>query len=353
MMSETNSQFPDPLLQERYRQLTRKHLTGLCERLFAEFTGLRFHIAWAPSPPYGWDAKALPAGCALWRHGMGAKGRPPELCRSCGPKHLARALNGRGRGRHFTCRLGLRNYWFPIRVRGLTVGLAYLQALASRSSGKAAPQRSAGAGAKLLPQSDFRRAGRLLRLIVQYAQIQDLAQLRKDDLAHVSHAVTALETEQARLHGELGRLVPLSAVTLSAARPETHAQQLVQAALEIVHQNYSRPLTLAECARRLRMNASYLCDLFSRAVRMPFKAYLTELRLEKAKQLLADPARNISEVALATGYGSENRFRKVFKRATGLSPKSWRETFYLATPVFFGWLAASQELLEAAGSVVI
>jgi len=48
------------------------------------------------------------------------------------------------------------------------------------------------------------------------------------------------------------------------------------------------------------MNAAYLSDLFSRAVGVPFKAYLTELRLTKARELLGDPAQTAAEVAYSS-----------------------------------------------------
>jgi len=76
----------------------------------------------------------------------------------------------------------------------------------------------------------------------------------------------------------------------------------------------------------MNLNAAYLSTLFSRHVRLPFKAYLTDIRLEKARVLLSDTGMNISDIAHAVGYASENRFRIAFKQATGLSPKLWRET---------------------------
>ena len=48
--------------------------------------------------------------------------------------------------------------------------------------------------------------------------------------------------------------------------------------------------------------------------------------MEKAQELLGNPARGISDVACAVGYASENRFRIAFKKATGLAPRIWRET---------------------------
>lgn len=104
------------MLQRKYRNLIRQHLDKLLDTLFAEFTGLHFHISWAPSPPHEWETQTLLTACSVCCQLSGS----PLLkdCRVCGPKQLARALAANEGGQHFTCRLGVRNYWLPIRVRG-------------------------------------------------------------------------------------------------------------------------------------------------------------------------------------------------------------------------------------------
>jgi AraC-like DNA-binding protein len=74
------------------------------------------------------------------------------------------------------------------------------------------------------------------------------------------------------------------------------------------------------------MNPAYLSGLFSKAVGLPFRSYLKELRLEKARTLLADPLKRISEIARVVGYTDSNRFRLDFKALNGLSPSAWRQT---------------------------
>jgi len=91
-------------------------------------------------------------------------------------------------------------------------------------------------------------------------------------------------------------------------------------------------IALPAIARDLKMNAAYLSALFSRVVGIPFKTYLTDLRVQKAKGLLGDCAKTSTEVAFAVGYTSEERFRSVFRKATGLSPKVWRETMRISVP---------------------
>lgn len=135
-----------------------------------------------------------------------------------------------------------------------------------------------------------------------------------------------------RLHEALERHLPVTSETSRRSGPQSHPEQLVQRLLGCIEQNYGKPITLQNCACKLGMNATYASALFSRAVGVPFKTRLTELRMEKAKTLLGDPAKTASDVAYAVGYASENRFRLAFKKATGLSPKLWRETMQMNPP---------------------
>jgi AraC-like DNA-binding protein len=249
-----------------------------------------------------------------------------------------RALSTDGDGHRFTCRLGVRNYWIAIRVRTEMLGLAYLQALqhsparplAGKRSARAAQARLRRAGAKVLSRLEFAHAARFLRFIVQHVQSATLSDLRKADLTSAGRAVLALEQEQARLHLALNPHLPPAPQAPRHSGAESHAQQTVHRLLERLELDYGKPITLQHYARELRMNAAYLSDLFSRAVGVPFKSYLTDLRLQKARDLLGDPANTVSEVAYAVGYASENRFRLAFKKATGLCPRLWRETIQLS-----------------------
>ena len=104
---------------------------------------------------------------------------------------------------------------------------------------------------------------------------------------------------------------------------------MVHAMLDRIQKDYAQPLTLRKCAGGLRVNTAYLSHLFSLAVGLPFKTCLIEVRVEKARELLGDPARNISDVTSAVGYASARRFRAAFRNVTGLSPGMWRETLQM------------------------
>lgn len=167
---------------------------------------------------------------------------------------------------------------------------------------------------------------------MEHVQTASLADLRKADLTSAGKSLLALEKEQARLHESLQRHLPPTPQAAHRASPESHPEHLVHRLLEYIGQDYAKPITLQSCAAKLGMNSAYLSNLFSKTVGVPFKTYLTELRLEQAKVLLGNPAKTASEVAHAVGYASENRFRIAFKQATGLAPKVWRETMQVNPP---------------------
>ena len=333
----------DAVLYEKYRELVRQHMKRL-PGLFTRFTGLFARLIWAPTWPCRWSARELPTHSRLCRQ-ITAKG--PELitrCQDCAAHHLAETLESGHAGHQFTCFLGVRNFWLPIILRGCLIGLAFVQALALPATGtpvrpqplRAARVPAAKPGArtsrqglretKLVSRSEFCEAARLLQLVVHHIETSALADLRKSDLTRAQQALVELQTVARRLRGELNGLVPAFSKTGPVLQSEKHWEQTVRAALARIHASYSHPLTLKQCAEQLGLNAAYLSALFSRSVGVPFKTYLTDLRIEKARELLSEPARSVSEVAYAVGYASENRFRIAFKRVTGLPPHFWRET---------------------------
>ena len=116
--------------------------------------------------------------------------------------------------------------------------------------------------------------------------------------------------------------------------------------LECIEHDYAKPITLRDCAVKLGMNAAYLSDLFSHAMGVPFKTHLTEVRIAKARQMLDDPTKNVSEVAGAVGYASENLFRIAFKKLTGLPPRLWRETMRMSPSACLAWFLASHDFMD-------
>lgn len=94
----------------------------------------------------------------------------------------------------------------------------------------------------------------------------------------------------------------------------------------VKEEGYVRPgLTLKELSEKLYTNRTYLSGYINTTYGMPFRDWITGLRLEYAKQkMLQFPQLNISEVSGISGFLSTSHFIRTFKEKEGVSPSRWR-----------------------------
>ncbi len=93
---------------------------------------------------------------------------------------------------------------------------------------------------------------------------------------------------------------------------------------ELLRKRFSGEISLTEVAEELELTPGYVSALMKRHTGMGFSEYLTRLRIEAAKELLADTNWKIYAVAAAVGYEDAFYFSRLFKRITGASPMDWR-----------------------------
>jgi AraC-like DNA-binding protein len=92
-----------------------------------------------------------------------------------------------------------------------------------------------------------------------------------------------------------------------------------------MHANPVHDWTVDELAREVAVSRSVLAQRFTDLVGEAPMRYLANWRMELAKQMMREGARNIQEVATRVGYDSEAAFNRAFKRATGSPPATWRK----------------------------
>ena len=68
-------------------------------------------------------------------------------------------------------------------------------------------------------------------------------------------------------------------------------------------------------------------DAFDRSFGEAPGRYQLRRRIERAKTLLADPAKSVTDVALACGFGFPGNFSAAFRKMTGVAPSAFRRTF--------------------------
>ena len=99
---------------------------------------------------------------------------------------------------------------------------------------------------------------------------------------------------------------------------------VVGPALSRLHEEPTRPWTLAELAREIASSRTVLVERFSQLVGVPPMLYLTRWRLQLAAEQLARGSAKVAAVGAQVGYESEAAFSRAFKRETGFSPAAWR-----------------------------
>jgi two-component system, response regulator YesN len=83
-------------------------------------------------------------------------------------------------------------------------------------------------------------------------------------------------------------------------------------------------LSLEEVAAAAQVSPGYLSRLLKHETGFSFVDYLTRVRINKAVQIMNDPAVKVYEVAEAVGYQSQHYFSRAFKRVFGRSPVEYR-----------------------------
>lgn len=91
-----------------------------------------------------------------------------------------------------------------------------------------------------------------------------------------------------------------------------------------IEDHYQEDIALLDVAGVFGYSDVYFCKLFKQNFGKNFITYLNEFRMNKAKELLANPAINIKDVSTLAGYRDANYFTRVFKRMVGKTPSEYR-----------------------------
>ena len=102
-------------------------------------------------------------------------------------------------------------------------------------------------------------------------------------------------------------------------------RQVIQQARQYIMDNYQNPdLSVEMICRHLHMSPAYFSTMFKKETGQAYIAYLTEIRLNKAVELLNKTDDKTYVIASKVGYQEQNYFSYVFKKKFGVSPTKFR-----------------------------
>ncbi|MBW4626969.1 MAG: AraC family transcriptional regulator [Brasilonema octagenarum HA4186-MV1] len=101
-------------------------------------------------------------------------------------------------------------------------------------------------------------------------------------------------------------------------------RQLIQV-LEYINEYLNQDIKLADLAALLGMSQYHFSHLFKQSIGTAPYQYLLQQRVERAKQLLKQTDRTITEIALLCGFNSHSHLSKQFRQLTGMTPTNYRQ----------------------------
>ncbi|MEF2243652.1 response regulator transcription factor [Paenibacillus sp. IITD108] len=221
------------------------------------------------------------------------------------------------------------------------------------------PSAGKGASAELPPQTEKQLSeaieegnrSKAALLIQQLTSLSSLPTLQEqsvrmlrlllllDSLAH-KHGIKLEEAEfmlgglpeslwQCVSQGEAGTFfTEIMETILSdlAKNQQNNGQDVIQQAAAYLHEHYAdETISLTHLADRFHLHTTYLSELFKKTIGKNYRDYLTEIRIEKAKQLLEREDIRVTDISGLTGFSNPNYFSQVFKKVTGFSPLEYQQ----------------------------
>lgn len=98
----------------------------------------------------------------------------------------------------------------------------------------------------------------------------------------------------------------------------------VQKMIELINKNISSEHSIREYARLCNMSTCWFINCFKGYTGKTPQQYITDLRISKAKELLAYSSFNITEIASIVGYENPFYFSRIFKKVTAMSPREYK-----------------------------
>nr|WP_068777151.1 AraC family transcriptional regulator [Paenibacillus sp. FJAT-26967] len=169
--------------------------------------------------------------------------------------------------------------------------------------------------AQLSPEDPVFDAGRGSWLELFYSELESaLAEPHGDLLS------------QSTLYRLIAELIRCSPSAAAKPGPSNTKEAYVGKAIEYMESSYSQRISIADIARFVGLDRTYLSSLFKVRFGVSLQIYLLEYRMNRAVQLLRSSKElTVSDVARSVGYTDPFLFSKMFKKVIGSSPSSCRE----------------------------
>ncbi|MEK3701503.1 helix-turn-helix domain-containing protein [Paenibacillus sp. FSL R10-2199] len=128
-----------------------------------------------------------------------------------------------------------------------------------------------------------------------------------------------IQTEFLELTGELCGFI-------TNKKKDAHTQIIKQMYQYTAEMYADTELTLYRVAEHVERPEKYISQLFKEVTGVNYSDHLIKVRMDEAAILLRESRYTVDEIAARVGYNSSHSFRRAFKRLTGISPSTYRQS---------------------------
>ncbi|CAG7646250.1 HTH-type transcriptional activator RhaR [Paenibacillus solanacearum] len=116
---------------------------------------------------------------------------------------------------------------------------------------------------------------------------------------------------------------------LNSSPPQHYASHYMRLkpAIDYMEEHLADKVYMDTVCEKVNLSLNYFSILFKKVFGMPPVQYMTQLRMNRAKRLLLDEGKSVTEIAELCGFCNINYFDKVFKEKNGFSPMEFRKRF--------------------------
>jgi two-component system response regulator YesN len=100
---------------------------------------------------------------------------------------------------------------------------------------------------------------------------------------------------------------------------------LIEHAEAFILEKYHEDISLEQTAEHVNLSSYYFSKTFKNEHGKTFIDYLTDIRIQKAKELMEETNLSLKEICYEVGYKDPNYFSRVFKKVTGITPTDYRQ----------------------------
>lgn len=141
----------------------------------------------------------------------------------------------------------------------------------------------------------------------------------QDLIAAVQRVIKLIEEKRRPHHTE-----PSQRYTYKCVDEHVDNSLIINQLKDYINENYAQKLTLNTLAKIAHYNPSYISSLFKKETGQGITDYITELRLNKARELLLDTSMSIDEIADSIGLNNNSYMTALFKKKVGMNPSDYR-----------------------------